>query len=175
MYTLFIDTHFKDILLCLFKNNKLLDKKVINDVKNTSVVTMPSIIELLDNNSININNINKIAVVKGPGSFTSIRIGVTLAKVLAYSLKSIDLIGIFLDKPSYVSILENNGAFISYYESNKSEIKYLKNSEYEEFKKNNNVIELINIDYDKLINYINSLDEESSFDVNPVYIKEINI
>lgn len=182
MYTLFIDTHYKDILLCLFKDNKLLDKEVLNDVKNTSVITMPSIIKLLDKNNIKINNINKIAVVIGPGSFTSIRIGVTLAKVLAYSLDipivsmtSIDLIGIHLDNPSYVSVMENNGAFICYYESNKSDIRYLKKSEYEEFKLKNNVIENIEIDFNILIKYINSLKEESSYDVNPIYIKEIGV
>ena len=180
MLTLFIDTHYKDILLCLFKDNNLLDKIIVEDVKNTSIEVMPNIVKLLDNNKLKVNDINKIAVIKGPGSFTSIRIGITIAKVLAYSLNipivsltSIDLIGIHLDKPSYVAVHEYNGSFISFYESNKSEIKYLKNSEYNEFIKNNEVISKIDIDYNKLINYINSLEEESSFNVNPLYIKDI--
>ena len=179
MYTLFIDTHYKDILLILYKDNSLLDKLFIKDIKSTSIETMPAIIKLLDNNKLSINDINKIAVVKGPGSFTGVRLGVTIAKTLAYtlsipivSLTSIDLIGINLDEPKYVSIKEQNGAFICFYDETK-EIKYMKKSEYEEFIKNNEVIEELDIDYQKLINYINTLKEEVSHNVNPLYIKSI--
>ena len=182
MYTLFIDTHYKDVLILLFKDNNVLDKLLLKDVKNTSESLLPSIIQILFNNSLKINDINKIAVVKGPGSFTSVRLGVTVAKVLAYSLNvpivsitSIDLLGLNLDKPSYVSVEENNGYFICYYESNKSAIKYLKKKEYEEFILNNEVLTDIKINYKKLINYLNSLEEENVYNVNPLYIKDIGI
>jgi tRNA threonylcarbamoyladenosine biosynthesis protein TsaB len=93
MITLFIDTHYKDILLYLYKDNELLDKKVLRGVKSTSVETMPALIELLSVNNLKVNNINKIAVCIGPGSFTGTRIGVTIAKTLAYANNiDIDLI-----------------------------------------------------------------------------------
>ena len=183
MYTLFIDTHYKDILIIIYKDNELLDKIVINDVKSTSIETMPAIEKIISKNNLKINDINKIAVVRGPGSFTSVRLGITIAKTLAYSLKipivtltSIDLIGINLDKPSYVAVKENNGAFISFYEQEKNnEIKYLKKALYEEFKEKNNVIEEIDIDYIKLIKFINNLKEDNYHNVNPLYIKTIEV
>ena len=181
MITLFIDTHYKDILLYLFKDNDLLDKKVLLGVKSTSVETMPALIDLLNVNNLKVNNINKIAVCKGPGSFTGTRIGVTIAKTLSYannipivSLTSLDLIGLNLDNESYVGVLENNGAFVCLY--NKGiidDIKYYKLSEYNLFKENNKVVDNIEINNNKLINFINGLKEENVHNVNPMYVKNI--
>lgn len=181
MLTLFIDTHYKDILIYLFKNNNLLDKKEIFNVKSTSVETMPALVSLLKNNGIDIHDINKIAVCIGPGSFTGTRIGVTIAKTLSYSLNipivtltSIDLIGLNINKKAYVSVKENNGYFIALYDKKIIDnIKYLKNSEYEEFKEKNSVIDDYRINIDKLIEFINNLKEVKSFDVNPLYVKTI--
>ena len=179
MITLFIDTHYKDILLYLFKDNELLDKRVLLNVKSTSVETMPTLIELLSVNNLKVNNINKIAVVKGPGSFTGTRIGVTIAKTLSYankipivSMTSLDLIGLNLDSESYVGVLENNGAFVCLYNNKQiDDIKYYKLSEYNEFKNNHKVVDNIEIDNNKLINYINSLVGENPHNVNPLYVK----
>ena len=181
MITLFIDTHYKDILLYLFKDKELLDKKVLLGVKSTSVETMPTIIDLLNVNNLKVSNINKIAVCKGPGSFTGTRIGVTIAKTLAYannipivSLTSLDLIGLNLDSESYVGVLENNGAFVCNYDKKiNSDIKYYKLSEYNEFKNTNNVVDNIEIDSTKLIDFINTLEEENVHNVNPMYVKNI--
>ena len=181
MYTLFIDTHYKDILIIIFKDNELLDRIVINDVKSTSIETMPAVEKIISKNNLKINDINKIAVVKGPGSFTSVRLGITIAKTLAFSLNipivtltSIDLIGLNLDKSSYVGVKENNGTFVSFYEPGKNnEINYMKKALYEEFKENNKVIEEKDINYNKLISFINKLNYENYHNVNPLYIKTI--
>src|SRR5574344_754327 len=178
MYTLFIDTHFKDINIILYKDNKVVSKKTISDSKSTSKETMPSIIETLAAAKINIKDLNKIAIVRGPGSFTGIRLGVTIAKVLSYalnipivSLTSLDLISINVYKDSYVAVLENNGAFVS--KAFSSDIIYLKKDNYEEFKKQNEVFEDTKLDELNLIKFINTLSIENPFNVNPLYVKNI--
>lgn len=181
MYTLFIDTHYKDVVICLFKDNNLLSKEVELGVRNTSVVTMPLVDKILKDNNILPKNLNKIAVCVGPGSFTGTRIGVTIAKALAYTLNidivkltSLDLIAINTKDNVYVASEENNGFFIGKKEDNKViDLSYLKEIDYEEFKNNNEVIDEVEMDYNKLINFINTLESENAFDVNPIYVKSI--
>lgn len=179
MITLFIDTHYKNIIVALYKDLVILDKIIINDAKSTSIETMPAIVSLLEKNNLEIKDVNRIAVDKGPGSFTGIRIGVTIAKVLAYSLNipivsltSLEIMALNKDLNLYYAVIENNGAFVSH-GSNLNDIKYYKKNEYLFFKENNNVVDVDNINFDLLIKYIDSLKEEKSFNVNPIYVKSI--
>ena len=81
MTTLFIDTHLNDILVFLLKDGKCVDKREVINKKNNSEVLFPTIKELIDG-----KKIDEIIVVNGPGSFTSVRLGVTIAKTLAYTM-----------------------------------------------------------------------------------------
>ncbi len=68
------------------------DKKIKNEVKlkldkELSSFTLPQIKELFTSCNMDPKDIDKIMVVNGPGSFTGIRIGVTIAKIYAYSMK----------------------------------------------------------------------------------------
>ena len=85
MYQLFIDTHGEIIILALYKNGDVLEvlKKQSNQSHSVYVINM--IIELLNKNNITKNDINELYVVNGPGSFTGIRIGVTIAKTWHFS------------------------------------------------------------------------------------------
>lgn len=87
MISLFLDTCNHQIFIGLLKDNKLIDRfSFIND-NNLSEKLLPSIKEILDHNSIDKKELNEIYVSIGPGSFTGIRIGVTVAKTMAWSLK----------------------------------------------------------------------------------------
>ena len=67
------------------------DDKIVSEVKEKldhelSEKALPKMVEMFNNEKINPKSIEKIIVVNGPGSFTGIRIGVTIAKVYAWSL-----------------------------------------------------------------------------------------
>ena len=83
MYTLYIDTHSNTICIVLFKDEKIFIKNEVKTNQNHSITTMPIIIKTLEEASITIQDINQILVVNGPGSFTGVRLGVTIAKTLA--------------------------------------------------------------------------------------------
>ncbi len=86
MYTLYIDTHSNKITMILYKEKKILYKREENTSSNHSENTMPILMEVLKKANIETTDLNEIIVVNGPGSFTGIRIGVTIAKTLAYTV-----------------------------------------------------------------------------------------
>lgn len=86
MISLLLDTSIKNITISIFKDEKQIyffHEKIFEDL---SVKILPLIDEALKKCSIDIKNIDRIYVVTGPGSFTGIRIGLTIIKVLAWSL-----------------------------------------------------------------------------------------
>ena len=91
MITLFIDTSSSDVSIALIKDNIILDS-IISCVPNEhSIYTVSYIDKILKNANVDVSDVNRIMVVNGPGSFTGVRIGVTIAKVYAY-LKAIPVI-----------------------------------------------------------------------------------
>ncbi len=68
------------------------DGKIVQEIKkeygqDLSKVALPEIVSMFEKTGITPQDIQKIIVVNGPGSFTGIRIGITIAKVYAWSLK----------------------------------------------------------------------------------------
>ena len=83
---LYIDTTTSYLYTGIVSNNKLL-KEIKEDCgKDLSKSALNKIKEMLDSLKLRPSDLNRIIVVNGPGSFTGIRIGVTIAKTLAYSL-----------------------------------------------------------------------------------------
>lgn len=86
MISLLIDTCTNNVVIGLLKDKEVIDQRnEIND-KTLSTNFMVWVQELLDKNHLHPRDIDTIFVAIGPGSFTGIRIGVTFAKVLAWSL-----------------------------------------------------------------------------------------
>ncbi|NNU91574.1 tRNA (adenosine(37)-N6)-threonylcarbamoyltransferase complex dimerization subunit type 1 TsaB [Anoxybacillus sp. CHMUD] len=66
---------------------------ITNLKKNHSIRVMPAIESLLQECDVNPQDLDRIVVAKGPGSYTGVRIGVTIAKTLAWTL-NIPLVGV---------------------------------------------------------------------------------
>lgn len=86
MKTLFIDSSRKSLSIALASQNKLLFVSNVNSYSKHSNYLLNEIKNILTKLNININDIDNYVVLNGPGSFTGIRVGITVAKILAWTL-----------------------------------------------------------------------------------------
>lgn len=93
MKVLAIDTSNNPLGIALLDENKVIGEYITNLKKNHSIRVMPAIQQLMTDCEIEPSKLDKIVVAKGPGSYTGVRIGVTIAKTLAWSL-NIPLVGV---------------------------------------------------------------------------------
>lgn len=186
MYTLFLDTHDSTIRIVLYKEEQPIIKKEIETEKNQSSRVMPVLIQVLEEAKIEIKNIKEIIVVNGPGSFTGVRIGVTIAKTLAFTLNiPIKVMSSLLVKSVSIShekinIIERekNGVFLGTFDKNNQlleEYKYLSNKEYEAWAYKEEAIEDIALDYEKIYYFAKKIKSTNPHAVNPLYVKKIEV
>jgi len=185
LYTLFIDTHDKNVLMILYKDGKIINKENLETKNKHSEVAMPTIDKLLKDVNVDVSELGNVIVVNGPGSFTGVRIAVTIAKTIAYALpipiRVIDALTILATGvdtlKKVVAIEDRNGAFVGTFDSNYNTLEplqYMNKSMYTEFKENNDVNTLVDVDYEKVYEYVMTLKELNPHEVKPLYIKGIS-
>ena len=86
MRILYIDTSSSFLYSAIVEDNTVLGEIKEEYGQSLSEVALPRIVSIFNDNNIKPEDIDKIIVVNGPGSFTGIRIGITIAKVYAWSL-----------------------------------------------------------------------------------------
>ena len=188
MYSLFIDTHNVDINLALYKEGKLVDSRVKSSSLHHSDNIMPLLAELLKSNNIDVHDLSEILCVNGPGSFTGVRLGVTIAKTLAFTLKlpirtitSLEMFALSTESEvdKLVIIKDLKGCFGGLFTKDNEligEYFYKSNQEFEDFVDNNNLRDKIidnKIDFNKLYDFFMTKETINPHKVNPIYIKVI--
>ncbi|SKC55638.1 tRNA (adenosine(37)-N6)-threonylcarbamoyltransferase complex dimerization subunit type 1 TsaB [Maledivibacter halophilus] len=93
MNILAIDTSSLVATVAVMNEEKLIGEYTINSPMTHSQKLMPIIDELLRGIELSMEDIDFIAISRGPGSFTGIRIGIATAKGLAHS-RDIPIIGV---------------------------------------------------------------------------------
>lgn len=184
MYTLYIDTHSNKINIVLYKDKDIKVKKEIETKFDHSVNTMPLIIETLKEANIEVHDLNQILVVNGPGSFTGVRIGVTIAKTLSYTLNipikvlsSLLIKAISIEHKDNIDIVERekNGIFIGTFDKGNNlagDYQYISKKDINE---NINFMDEVIIDYKKIIEFSDSISSINPHSVNPLYVKQIEV
>lgn len=86
MISFFIDTCTSFVTIALLKDNKLINQKNIVSNRDLSNNLFEYIEQLFKEVAILPKDVKRIYVSIGPGSFTGVRIGLTIAKTYAYSL-----------------------------------------------------------------------------------------
>ena len=184
MNTLFIDTHSEIVTIAIKKGNRIYTKSESSN-KSHSEIVIPLLNKLLKDSGLEKNKIEEIIVVNGPGSFTGVRIGVTIAKTLAYCLKipiktitSLELYGESCDEEfDIVTINDSKGVYSARKENSKYiNFMYQKNDEFKKYIDVNNykVLNKKNIDIDKICGYLKDVKAINPHVANPIYIKEID-
>lgn len=187
MYTLFISTFRELIEIALLKNQELISKKEQVSNRNHSIYTVPLIEEILKENNLTTKDLNEIIVIDGPGSFTGVRLGITVAKMLAYTLnikiKTISSIealaaGKNINK-MIINIRDPKGKYFGVFENGKliSELAYLSNSDYEKFI-NENYKDFTEVNDDALnieaiCKYAQDIKKQNAHTIKARYIKGI--
>jgi len=188
MYTLFISTYDKLINISLLKNGKKVSILGELSKQNHSVLVMPMIDNILNSNSITTKDLNEIIVVNGPGSFTGVRIGVVIAKTLAYTLsipiKTITSLECILVSNKSINnklatISDTKGNYVGYFNRDNEyldDFKYLKKDEFEKYisDKKEYLIDNNNFDVESIYEYLKNKNSINPHLVNPIYIKGID-
>lgn len=87
MISLFLDTCTSRLIIGIYRDFEELYLKIEETSNDLSRRTLKQIDEALESTQLSIKDIDRIYVVDGPGSFTGVRVGVTIAKILAWGLK----------------------------------------------------------------------------------------
>jgi tRNA threonylcarbamoyl adenosine modification protein YeaZ len=103
MLILAIQSSLPIIEIALLENDTILFRKSWPSERNEVSKLLPEIESGLKENGYELKDIKKILAVKGPGAFSSTRIGVTIANTLAYAIQA-ELYD--LDSGNYQKILE---------------------------------------------------------------------
>lgn len=93
MIWLGIDTANTPLAIALVKDGQVIAEEVANVKLNHSGGAMPAIDRLFTRAQMKPADLQAIAVSEGPGSYTGVRIGVTIAKTLAWTL-NIPIVGV---------------------------------------------------------------------------------
>ncbi|MFA7179161.1 MAG: tRNA (adenosine(37)-N6)-threonylcarbamoyltransferase complex dimerization subunit type 1 TsaB [Dehalococcoidales bacterium] len=93
MIILGIDTSARYSSLAVIKNERLLAEHTWECKHNHSVEVLPALDKLLGKTGLHVNDISAVGVAIGPGSFNGLRVGLSIAKGIAFSL-NIPIMGI---------------------------------------------------------------------------------
>ena len=177
MITLFIDSSKKKLSVALVSNDKLIGLSNIESYYRHSNFLMNEIEKILDESNIDVKDIDNIVVLNGPGSFTGTRVGVTVAKTLAWSLNkdiyvmsNLKALKIDVHDDVVISVIydKDDYSYVGIYEK-ESEIEDYIKIDGEVFNINNKKITICTTDDN---NYVNKLKDKLSVN-NMVTLKII--
>ncbi len=181
MYCLYIDSHLENLVIALLLDGKLLEEKTITQAKHSEII-VNLIAEILSHNKISVDALKEIIVINGPGSFTGVRIGVVIAKIMGYTknikLKPISFLqagALNYDIPITLGIEDKNGVFIgSFNEEHKliNDYSYINNNE----RKNKDIIIIKDkINIEKVYEYLKTQEPVSPHMLKPLYVKKLEV
>ena len=164
MVNLVLDTSTKYLYIALVKDDVLLEELIFEGSKNHAGNSVYQIDLLLKKHNFTTNDLDNVYCGYGPGSYTGVRISVTIAKMLAsfsninlYSISSLYLAGSGYDNKNVAIMFDarRGNSFCACYGENHIEDKLRNNEEF---------LQMVNSYEDVVV--VN----ESNFKVNPLKV-----
>ena len=198
MRVLYIDTSSSYLYSAIVEDDKLIASVSEDYGQSLSEIALPKIVEMFNENKLSPKDVDKIIVVDGPGSFTGIRIGITIAKVYAWSLNipittitSLEAMSISSkEKKNHVPMINARRGYVyaAIYDENQKVIHKPEHMKWEDLEKeihNLNSVEIIsNDEYDwdvetvpyqpdfvKIVETFKEKEPMNPHAVNPEYLK----
>ena len=181
MISLFLNTASNFLNLVLIKDEKVIDEIYIKLDRDLSKETLSNIKTILDRNKLLPSDVDELICTRGPGSFTGVRLGVTIAKTLAYTknipiktITSLECMAISSDKKS-IALSDGNGYYIALFDKDMGLLADYKYINLEEINNYKDIETDVTMDYEKIYEYANKKDSLNPHLVNPIYIKKIGV
>lgn len=177
MKTLFIDSSRKSLSIALAKDDELLFVSNVESYSKHSNYLMNEINNILNRFSYTPNDIDNFIVLNGPGSFTGVRVGVTVCKTLAwalskklYQLNNLEALKVGIKSEAVISIIpdKKDYSYVGLYSDN--EILNYTNIDDDIFNIKNKSITIVGMEDNE---FINNLKEKLST-TNNVIVKIVN-
>ena len=185
MITLFIDTSLDDVSIAITRDTKILSQIHENIPGKHSIYVTKYIDDILKENNLSPDNVDEIIIINGPGSFTGIRIGVTIAKTFAY-LEKIRIVSLTSLKARVIGMHSNyllttidakhGNYYLGLYDKdyNVIEEKFTNEEEINKLKEKYSP-EVVDItkpyDIEAIVEYSKKLKSENPHSINPIYLK----
>lgn len=84
---LHIDTSIDIASICLAQNEDILLSAQNENMKDHAAWLQPAIAVMMETSGLSINKLEAVAITNGPGSYTGLRVGLSTAKGICYTLK----------------------------------------------------------------------------------------
>ena len=120
MHILAVDTSAKVSSVSIMNDDKLVAITTLNTGNTHSETLLGSVKSLLNQTSLKVSDIDLFAVTNGPGSFTGIRIGVSLIKGLAFGHKN--CIGVSTLEALAQNLIDRDGIICPVMDARRSQV-----------------------------------------------------
>lgn len=123
MISLVMDTSNSYLAVGLFKDNMCLEAFQEKGSRRQSEKAIPTLKEVLDRHHIALKDVNEMIITSGPGSYTGVRVAMTIAKTLAavsdVRIKSVSSLAAYAGMNQALSVIDARGhkVFVGVYEN----------------------------------------------------------
>ena len=123
MISLVMDTSNRYLAVGLFKDNMCLEAFQEKGSRRQSEKAIPTLKEVLDRHHIALKDVNEMIITSGPGSYTGVRVAMTIAKTLAavsdVRIKSVSSLAAYAGMNQALSVIDARGhkVFVGVYEN----------------------------------------------------------